>query len=240
VAEALETLYDESAEEKPSSIHDLERKMRLEGTVTRVELFGAFVDIGVGKDGLVHISKLSTERVNRVNNVVKEGDKVTVWVENVKPSKSRIDLTMIEPPAVDWGEMRAGQVYTGTVKRIEQFGAFVDIGATRDGLVHVSEITSGYIQDPKEYLSPGDEIEVKILKVDRKRRRIELSMKALEEHFMTEEAEEEAEEVLTTMELAWLEAQAERKKRRQRQKKDKDKHAQEDILSRTLSIRSQE
>lgn len=242
MAEVLETLYDESAEEKPSSIHDLKRKMRLRGTVTRVELFGAFIDIGVGKDGLVHISKLSTERVNRVDQVVKEGDAVTVWVEDVKPSKSRIDLTMIEPPAVDWGEMRAGQVYTGTVKRIEQFGAFVDIGATRDGLVHVSEITSGYIKDPKEYLSPGDEIEVKVLKVDHKRRRIELSIKALEEHFMAQQEEEEVEtqEVLTTMELAWLEAQAEHKKRRQRQKKARGKHTQEDILSRTLSIHSQE
>jgi len=187
VSEALEELYAETEEQGPSSIYDLKPKMRLQGTVTRIELFGAFVDVGVGMNGLVHISQLSTKRVNRVGEVVQEGDQVTVWVLGVQPNKKRIDLTMIEPPAVDWDEIRAGQVYTGTVKRLEQFGAFVNIGATRDGLVHVSEITSDYIQDPREYVRVGDEVQVKVLKVDHKRRRIELSMKALEENLSAEE-----------------------------------------------------
>jgi ribosomal protein S1 len=239
VPEAVEETY-EVEEAAPSSIGELERKMRLTGTVTRVELFGAFVDVGVGENGLVHISQLRSERVNRVSEVVNEGDEVTVWVLNVDTRKKRIDLTMVEPPAVDWDELRAGQVFTGTVKRVERYGAFVDIGATRDGLVHVSEITSDYIQDPKDYVKVGDEVQVKVLKVDRRRRRIELSMKAMEEH-LVEEVEEELEEAPTAMELAWRQAQsadeeargeARRKKARQQREADAD-----DIYSRTLGLR---
>lgn len=239
MTEALEDLYDEVEEAGPSSIHDLKPKMRLEGTVTRTELFGAFVDVGVEKEGLVHISQLSTQRVNRVSEVVKEGDQVTVWVANVEPASARIDLTMIEPPAVDWDELRAGQVYSGTVKRLERFGAFVDIGVTRDGLVHVSEITSDYIQDPKEYLKVGDEVQVKVLKVDRGRRRIELSIKALEEHLAVEDEEEELEEAPTAMELAWRQARSGRESRHeaQRRKKARLRREQDDIFSRTLRLR---
>ncbi len=212
--------------------------MRLTGTVTRVELFGAFVDVGVGDDGLVHISQLSSKRVNRVSEVVNEGDEVTVWVLNVDTRKKRIDLTMVEPPAVDWDELRAGQVFTGTVKRVERYGAFVDIGATRDGLVHVSEITSDYIQDPKDYVRVGDEVQVKVLKVDRRRRRIELSMKAMEEH-LVEAEEEELEEAPTAMELAWRQAQSadEEARSEARRKKARQQREADDIYSRTLGLR---
>ena len=239
MSEALEELYAETEEQGPSSIYDLKPKMRLQGTVTRIELFGAFVDVGVGMNGLVHISQLSTKRVNRVGEVVQEGDQVTVWVLGVQPNKKRIDLTMIEPPAVDWDEIRAGQVYTGTVKRLEQFGAFVNIGATRDGLVHVSEITSDYIQDPREYVRVGDEVQVKVLKVDHKRRRIELSMKALEEHLSAEEEGEELEEAPTAMELAWHHARGDFKGQRKerRRKKTRRRSAEDDVFSRTLRLR---
>jgi ribosomal protein S1 len=239
VAEALENLYDEGAEEVPTSIHELRPKMCLEGTVSRIELFGAFVDVGVEKPGLVHISQLSTKRVNRVSEILKEGDQVKVWVVNIEPDKGRINLTMIEPPAVDWDEIRAGQVYTGQIKRLERFGAFVDIGATRDGLVHVSEITSDYIQDPKEYVRVGDEVQVKVLKVDRKKRRIELSIKALEDHFADEEEDDE-EESPTAMEVAWRQARTgrEKKRDRRRRKRSQSRRDQDDIFSRTLDLRS--
>jgi small subunit ribosomal protein S1 len=238
VSEALDELYDET-EEGPASIYDLKRKMRLQGVVSRVELFGAFIDVGVESDGLVHISQLSTTRVNRVSEVVKEGDAVTVWVLSVEPDKKRINLTMIEPPAVDWDDLRAGQVFTGTVKRLERFGAFVDIGATRDGLVHVSEITSDYIQDPKQHVKPGDEVQVKVLKVDHKRRRIELSMKELEEHLAVDEDEEELEEAPTAMEVAWRQARGERpsSQKKQRRKRSRQRRSQDDIFSRTLGLR---
>jgi len=238
VSETFDELYDET-EEGPASIHDLNPKMRLQGTVSRVELFGAFVDVGVGTDGLVHISQLSTRRVNRVSEVVKEGDSVTVWVVGVEPAKKRINLTMIEPPAVDWDDLRAGQVFTGTVKRLERFGAFVDIGATRDGLVHVSEITSDYIQDPKEFVKPGDEVQVKVLNVDRKRRRIELSMKELEEHLAVDEDVDELEEAPTAMEVAWRQARGERHRSQKqgRRKRSRERSNEDDIFSRTLRMR---
>lgn len=242
MAEPLDNLYDENDAEGPSSIYDLKPKTRLEGTVTRTELFGAFVDVGLKREGLVHISQLSGKRVNRVSEVVQEGDRVTVWVISTEPKKGRIDLTMIEPPAVDWDEIRSNQVYTGTVKRLERFGAFVDIGATREGLVHVSEITSDYIQDPKEYVKVGDEVQVKVLKVDRRKRRIELSMKALEEHLLEEEEEEATEEMLTAMELAWRQAQTggETRHTEQRHKKAHPSRVQDDIIARTLSLRGDE
>ncbi len=233
MAEALENY----GEERPSSINDLKPKMVLEGTVSRVELFGAFVDVGVEKPGLVHISKLSTKRVNRVADVVKEGDVVKVWVVNVDPANNRLNLTMLEPVAVDWDEIQAGQVYTGKVKRLERFGAFVDIGATRDGLVHVSEITSDYIQDPKDYLRTGEEVQVKLLKVDHKKRRIELSIKALEDHLLAADEDEDLEEAPTAMEMAWSQARTGRgKKRRQRQKHSRAQR-DDDIFSRTLDLR---
>jgi small subunit ribosomal protein S1 len=223
VPEAVEETYEEIEETGPASIHELRKKMRLRGTVTKTELFGAFVDVGVGVDGLVHISQLRSERVNRVSEVVNDGD----------------ELTMIEPPAVDWDELRAGQVFTGTVKRVEPYGAFVDLGATRDGLVHVSEITTDYIQDPKEYVRVGDEVQVKVLKVDSRRRRIELSMKALEDH-LAEAVDEGLEEAPTTMELAWRQAQTEDEADRvaSREKKTKPQVDEDDIFARTLRLRS--
>jgi ribosomal protein S1 len=149
-------------------------------------------------------------------------------------------LTMIEPPAVDWDDIRAGQVYSGMVKRIERYGAFVDIGTTRNGLVHVSEITSDYIQDPKQYVKVGDEVQVKVLKVDRKKRRIELSMKALEEHLAGEEEEEEPEDAPTAMEMAWRQAQGEpdEEQQRPRRKRPQQQREQDDIFARTLRLRS--
>ncbi|HRE27625.1 MAG TPA: S1 RNA-binding domain-containing protein, partial [Anaerolineales bacterium] len=81
----------------PSRLEDLKPKMALTGTVKKIELFGAFVDVGVGRDGLVHISALKPERVNNVADVVKEGDTVTVWVKKVDAEQGRLDLTMVQP-----------------------------------------------------------------------------------------------------------------------------------------------
>jgi len=242
VSEVLEVLYEETEETAPASIHELKPKMRLQGTVTRVELFGAFVNIGLDSDGLVHVSQLRAERVNRVSDVINEGDAVTVWVLSTDTKAKRIELTLLEPPAVDWNEIRSGQVYQGTVKRVERYGAFVDIGATRDGLVHVSEITSDYIQDPKEYVKVGEEVQVKVLKVDDRRRRIELSIKAVEDNLALAEDEDDLEEVPTAMEMAWRDAQSDQSAAdaQARRKKASQKRKQDDIFSRTLLLRSEQ
>src|SRR5215475_11614754 len=191
-----------SAEATPvQSIQDLKPKMELRGKVKKIELYGAFIDLGIGTDGLLHISQLSNQRVKNVNDVVKEGDEVTVWVRNVDVAQGRIDLTMVEPPAHTWNEVQVGQVLTGTVTRVEKFGAFVDVGAERPGMVHVSELASGYVGSPQEVVKVGQEVQVKVIKVNAKKKQIDLSMKALEEP-VTMPKDDDNEAVPTAMELA--------------------------------------
>src|SRR5215831_7228115 len=227
------------------SLTDLKPKMELRGKVKKIELFGAFVDVGVGRDGLLHISQLSTERVKNVNDVVREDDEITVWVRNVDVDQGRIDLTMIPPLGLAWNEIQVGQVYTGKVVRVEKFGAFVEIGAERPGMVHVSEMASGRIDSPSEVVKMGDEVQAKVIKVNSKKKQIDLSMKALEEP--VEVPKEEADEkVPTAMELALRRAMqgtqmgeefAARKAAKREKRQDKRRQQQEEILSRTLRNR---
>jgi small subunit ribosomal protein S1 len=226
--------------EQPRTIADLRPKMRLEGVVTETQLYGALVNIGLEYDGMVHISQLSAERVNRVSDVVQPGDSVSVWVVEVNPQKGRIGLTMVEPPQVDWRELAEGQIYTGTVTRLERYGAFVDIGAGRPGLLHVREMSAGYVRDPSELVKMGEEVEVRILKVERRRRRIDLSMMGIADQIEEEPEGEEGEvDDRTAMEIALQQAQAQRPPgRRHGKRRSPDLSEREDILARTLERHS--
>jgi small subunit ribosomal protein S1 len=164
-----------------TDLNNLKRKMRFSGIVIKTTLAGAVIDIGLSVPGVVHISQLSAEPVNRVEDKVKEGETVEVWVRRVFPKKNRIELTMIEPLGLEWREIETDMVLKGKVVRIEKFGVFVDIGAERPGLVHISEITHDYIKTPDDVVKEGDEVEVKVLNVNRQKKQIKLSMKALEE-----------------------------------------------------------
>lgn len=164
-----------------NTLSDIPRKAHFTGTVIKITLAGAVVDVGLPVPGVVHISQLSSEPVNRVEDVVKVGQEVEVWVRRVFPKKNRIDLTMIKPLDLEWREIEKDMVLKGKVVRLEKFGAFVDIGAERAGLVHISEITHDYIKTPSEVVNEGDEVEVKVLSVNRQKKQIKLSMKALEE-----------------------------------------------------------
>jgi small subunit ribosomal protein S1 len=233
----------EELAEAPRTIADLRPKMQLQGIVRETQLYGAVVDIGLEYDGMVHISQLSTQRVNRVSDVVQPGDSVTVWITEVSTQKGRIGLTMIEPPRVDWEELAEGQIHTGTVTRLERYGAFVDIGAGRDGLLHVREMSAGYVRDPSEVVKMGEEVEVRILAVDRRRRRIDLSMMGIADQIAVEEELEEGEEVdeRTAMEIALQQAQAQRppgRRHERRRSPDPDLSEREDILARTLEKHS--
>lgn len=166
----------------------LQPKMHLTGKVIKTTLAGAVIDIGMGIPGIVHISQLSAEPVNRVEDVVKEGQAVDVWVRRVR--EDRVELTMIQPPALDWKEITPDAIVKGKVIRLESYGAFVDIGAERPGLVHVSEISHGYVRKPSDLLKEGQEVEVKILEVDRRKRQIRLSIKAAQTEPLEEEVEE--------------------------------------------------
>jgi ribosomal protein S1 len=156
----------------------LEPKTKLNGKILKTTLAGALVDVGQNIPGVIHISQLSKDSVNKVEDVVKEGQTVEVWVRRVK--KDRIELTMIQPLAFDWKELEPEMVVKGKVVRLETYGAFVDIGAERPGMIHVSELAHGYVKTPGEVVKEGDEVEAKVLNVDRKKKQIKLSMKALE------------------------------------------------------------
>jgi len=221
-----------NTEARPTSIAELRPKMQLEGVVRKVELYGAFVDIGLERDGLIHISQLSDKPVSRVADVVREGQKVTVWVTQVDPRQGRVALTLVKPPDVEWKDLAEGQTHTGRVVRVERYGLFVDIGAERPGLLHVREM--GRYNRPEMY-RVGDEIEVRILQLDRRKKRIDLTLAE------TEMPPDEREEPLPSpIELAFRraleEAQREGKSLPVATGKNRRRHQaeQDEILSQTL------
>ncbi len=226
------------------SVEDLEPKTRLEGRVTEVGLHGAVVDIGLPYEGLLHISQLTGGReVDAVTEAVQVGDEVTVWVTEVDPERGRVSLTMVEPPDVMWEQLQQGRIYKGKVTRIEKYGAFVDIGAKRPGLLHVREMSSGYVEHPSKLVSVGDEIDVRILKVERKRQRIDLTRQGIEEEAVQEPepedtAEEEEAVQQTVMEAAMERAYADRGRgegdKRRSGKRARNDAGRADILERTL------
>jgi ribosomal protein S1 len=112
---------------------------------------------------------------------------------------------MVKPPALPWSSIDVGATYRGTVIRIEKFGAFVDIGAERPGMVHVSEMADGYVGSPDDVVRVGDVIDVRVIKVNRKRRQIDLSMK--DDSPIEVELDDDTEAVPTAMELALRRAQ---------------------------------
>jgi small subunit ribosomal protein S1 len=239
----------------PANLDDIKRKTHYTGKVVKTTLAGAIVDIGMDTPGVVHISQLTKEPVNRVEDVVQVGQTVDVWVRRVYPQKGRVELTMIEPLELEWREIKKDMVVKGKVSRLEKFGVFVDIGAERPGLVHVSELTHDYIRNPGDVVKEGDEVEVMVLGVNRQKKQIKLSMKALEEKPIklakeiqekpkesknpAEPEKEKVEVVPTAMEMALREAM-ERVKTTQKapDNKAKRKGAGQDelekILTRTL------
>lgn len=223
---------------QPASINDLQPKMRLQGTVRKIELYGAVVDLGLERPGLIHISQMGDRRVDKVSDVLHVGDKVTVWVTSVDPSSGRVGLSLSRPADVEWRDLSEGQTYVGRVVRIERYGLFVDIGAERPGLLHVHEMGRHFVRHPSEMFHEGDQVEVRILQVDRRKKRIDLSM---EDRTDTSAVEEEDEEpVATLMETAFRRAQEERQRERRAarsQRRESRRRAEselDEIFSRTL------
>ena len=220
---------------------DIHPKMELRGTVKRVELVGAVLDVGTEVDALLHISQIQTGRVKNTGDILEEGKDVVVWVKNVDADRGTLSVTMIRPPAVDWREIQVGQTFQGNVVRIEKFGVFIDIGAERPGLVHVSEMSSEYVSSPSDVVKEGEEVEVRVLGVNRKKNQIDLSMKPLVSVSTTIELEDEGEEeedAPTAMALAYQRAvgsaSISSKSSAKAQKRKKDLAKQDDILNRTL------
>jgi ribosomal protein S1 len=194
------------------------------------------------------------KRVNRVADVLAVGDEISIWVESVDTDKEQITVTMQEPLAVEWSDLKVGQQYAGTVTRLEKFGAFVDIGAEKEGLVHISELDHEYVKHPSETVTVGDEIQVRVLGFSKRKRRIDLSRKALLEtpegelEIGSAELEDEEEEIAlpTAMEIALRRAMgnggqqpADKKKKAGTSRSKKKRDAQDDILNRTLKLRQE-
>lgn len=156
----------------------------VEGTVSRVTNFGAFVDLG-GIDGLVHVSELSHNRVKRPSDVVKPGDKVEVKILKLDEEAGRLSLSLKATQAGPWEQVEekapVGSTVEGTVKRLTDFGAFVELFPGVEGLVHVSQISWERVENPKDVLKVGQVVNVKVLDVKPEEERISLSIKALEE-----------------------------------------------------------
>ncbi len=144
----------------------------VEGVVKRVTEFGAFIDIGVGRDGLVHVSEMAQGRVSKPSDVVKEGDKVQVWIKELDREKNRISLSMVQPGTMTLRDLEEGSTVRGRVTRLERYGAFVDIGVGRDGMLHVKEMGRGFVEKPEDVVNIGDEIDVQVIGLDRRRGRI--------------------------------------------------------------------
>jgi small subunit ribosomal protein S1 len=224
----------------PKSLGELVPKMELRGTVKRIELYGAFVDIGVGQDALLHISQLGKPNVRNVGDVVKEGEEITVYVLKVDSSAGRVALSLVKPPDVTWDDLKEGNTVTGKVVRIESFGAFVDIGAERPAMIHVSELSDNYVSSASDVVKVGEVVTARIIKVDRKGRKIDLSMKAAEEPVAVPLDEEDDSSIPTAMELALREAMDSkeggrgRREKRERDRRDKRRREQDEIIARTL------
>lgn len=167
---------------------------RIDGTVSRIVDFGAFVDLG-GVDGLIHISEMSWGRVKKVSDVLKVGDSVKVTVLDVNQEKGKISLSLKDLNADPWKtaaeKYAVGNIVTGKVVRMVPFGAFVELEEGVDGLVHISQIAYKHVEKPEDELTIGQEISAKVTELDTENKKISLSIKeTLEKPSKAEKAEE--------------------------------------------------
>lgn len=173
-------MEEEKGKKKEETLNSLEVGSTITGTVKRLTDFGAFVDVG-GIDGLVHISELSWERISHPKEVLQVGDEIEVKVLEVLPEKERISLSIRKTLPDPWTkaieDIESGQFISGKVTRLVNFGAFIEIKPGVEGLAHISQLAEYHVKHPSEILKEGEEVEVKILEVKPKAKRISLSLK---------------------------------------------------------------
>ena len=171
----------ENEEKRKELLAKISAGDRYDGTVTKLMDFGAFVDIG-GVEGLVHISKLSWDRVTHPKEVVSEGERVKVKVEKINNESGKISLSIRDTLEHPWDDITSkytpNDTVTGTVSKIAEFGAFVKLEPGIEGLVHISEIAHHRVMKVSNHVNAGDQVEVKILSLDTDKQKIGLSIKA--------------------------------------------------------------
>ena len=219
------------------TLSDLQVGAQLNATVKAIELYGAFVDVGLGNDALLHISQLGKPNVRNVEDVVKVGDKLTVYVIKVEPETKRIAVSLVKPAKLNWDDIKEGATFDGQVVRVESYGAFIDIGAERPGMAHISELADGFVKQASDVVKVGEKVQVRVLKYNRKKKQIDLSLKPAEEP-RVQLIEEDEEPQLTAMAAALQKAMRGDDGAAARMaataKKQKQRAQQDDIIARTL------
>ncbi|MFW6269782.1 MAG: bifunctional 4-hydroxy-3-methylbut-2-enyl diphosphate reductase/30S ribosomal protein S1 [Bacillota bacterium] len=182
VLSAKDVLEEERTAEKEKTLETLEEGKTLKGVITKLVDFGAFVDIG-GVEGLLHISEMSWGRIGHPSEVFEEGQEIEVQVLSVDKEEERISLGYKQLLPDPWqeflGKHYEGEVLTGKVTKLVDFGAFVEIEEGVEGLIHISQLSHRHVKTPDEVLSVGEEIEVKIINIDEEQKRVGLSIKEL-------------------------------------------------------------
>lgn len=229
------------------NLEDIQPKMALSGVIKRLELTGIILDVGLPYDALLLNANISRKGSSRQEMSV--GDSLDVWVIGVDDQRRFVTVTTSRPPKLDWQNVAVGDVFQGKVIRIKPFGVFVDIGAERPGLVHISELAHDYVKTPEDVVRRGDNLDVKVIGVDVVKRQIDLSVKALTEQLretvqaeQAVDAEEETQvEIATAMAVAFEKAR-DRIDRDNPLKASKKRSAKsdeiDDIIKRTLKGRS--
>lgn len=177
---------------------------KIQGKVRNMTSYGAFVEIENDIDGMIHVSDMSwTRKINNPNEVLKVGDDVEAVILDIDPSQQRISLGLKQTEDDPWSEIekfyKIGDVVKGNVTKITAFGAFIELSNKIDGLVHISQISKDRVEKVKDKLQLGDEIEARVIKIDKDERRIGLSIKALDESFSEEEIKAAGEEVAAAL-----------------------------------------
>jgi small subunit ribosomal protein S1 len=175
---------------------ELSKGDTVKGIVTSLAPFGAFVDLG-GADGLIHLSELAWHRVEHPSEVVRVGQEVEVYVMNVDEERKRIGLSLRRLSPEPWTQVETqhsiGEVVTATITKLATFGAFAKIDDSIEGLIHISELADYRINHPKEVVQEGDEVQVRVIRIDPQRRRIGLSLRqASEEAYVQMDWQEDA------------------------------------------------
>ena len=177
---------------------------RIKGKVRNMTSYGAFVEIENDIDGMIHVSDMSwTRKINNPNEMLKVGDEVEAVILDIDPQQQRISLGLKQIEEDPWANIndlyKIGDVVSGKVTKITAFGAFVELSHKIDGLVHISQISKDRVEKVKDKLSLGQEIEARVIKIDRDERRIGLSIKALEEGFSEDDLKAAGEEVAAAL-----------------------------------------
>lgn len=163
-------------------LHDLTPNMHVQGIVTNICDFGAFVDLG-GVEGLIHISELSWGRVEHPAEILKRGQQITVFVMDITPEKGRIALSLKRLQPDPWltveERFTVGQVVQGVITSVVDFGAFACLEQGLEGLIHISELAEGHFMHPRNVVKEGETVRVRILNIDSRARRIGLSLRAM-------------------------------------------------------------